>query len=164
MKELTDSAIRASFVNCSKGEASRLSVPRDLADLPWDDLDFLGWRDPAAPQRSYLVTEREGEPVGFSLRVAPRGFGAQHRAMCSICLTTHSSDGVALMVGRKARTAGDTDNTVGEYICTDLSCSLYVRGKKRVQAGGRMQESLTEEEKIERLQRKLSAFVDKLFQ
>ncbi len=46
MKPLTEQEIRAAFVNCTKGEAKRLSVPRDLADRPWDDLDYLGWRDP----------------------------------------------------------------------------------------------------------------------
>ncbi|TGN78537.1 FBP domain-containing protein, partial [Streptomyces griseoluteus] len=49
MRPLTEQDIRASFVNCSKGDAKRLAVPRDLAERPWDDLDFLGWRDPGAP-------------------------------------------------------------------------------------------------------------------
>ncbi|GAA3650562.1 hypothetical protein GCM10022420_027680 [Streptomyces iranensis] len=49
MKPMTEQEIRAAFVNCTKGEAKRLSIPRDLADRPWDDLDYLGWRDPQAP-------------------------------------------------------------------------------------------------------------------
>jgi len=49
VKVLTEQEIRAAFVNCAKGEARRLNVPRDLAGQPWDDLDFLGWRDPQSP-------------------------------------------------------------------------------------------------------------------
>ena len=49
VEPLTEREIRAAFVNCSKGEAKRLHVPRDLAEQPWDDLDFLGWRDPRPP-------------------------------------------------------------------------------------------------------------------
>ena len=45
MRALTEQAIRDSFVNCSRGEAKRLATPRDLDERPWDDLDFLGWRD-----------------------------------------------------------------------------------------------------------------------
>lgn len=60
MKSLTEQDIRGSFINCSKGEAKRLAVPRDLDERPWEDLDFLGWRDPGAPDRSCLLVEREG--------------------------------------------------------------------------------------------------------
>ncbi|GDY71934.1 hypothetical protein SAV31267_014190 [Streptomyces avermitilis] len=49
MRALTEQDIRDSFVNCSKGEAKRLAIPRDLDERPWDDLDFLGWRDPGRP-------------------------------------------------------------------------------------------------------------------
>ena len=54
MRPLTEQDIRNSFVNCSKGEAKRMFVPHDLGERPWDDLDFLGWRDPGAPDRSCL--------------------------------------------------------------------------------------------------------------
>ena len=52
MKPLTEQEIRAAFVNCSKGEARRLHMPRDLDGQPRDDLDFLGWRDPQASAAS----------------------------------------------------------------------------------------------------------------
>ncbi|MET7757951.1 FBP domain-containing protein [Streptomyces sp. NPDC005389] len=162
MKELTDPEIRASFVNCSKGEASRLTTPRDLPELPWPDLDFLGWRDPAAPQRSYIVAEHEGRHVGLSFRLPSPRAGVRHQSMCSICLTTHTASGVTLMTARRARQSGHGDDTVGEYICSDLACSLYVRGKKRAQPGGRMKESLTVDEKVERLRTKFAGFLGAL--
>lgn len=162
MKELSEPVIRASFINCSKGAAQRLPVPRFLSQLPWDDLDFLGWRDSAAPDRSYIVAEHGGELVGVELRCSSRVAGAQRRSMCSLCLTTHPASGVKLMTAHKARSTGDRYNTVGTYICSDLACSLYVRGMKRVQSEGHPKESLTVDEKIQRTRANLAAFLDRL--
>ncbi|GLW46625.1 hypothetical protein Stsp02_22870 [Streptomyces sp. NBRC 14336] len=162
MKALTESEIRSSFVNCSKGEAKRLSVPRDLDQLPWDDLDFLGWRDPGAPDRSYLVTERDGRLIGVTLRFPSQQRGFLHRSLCSLCLTTHRGGGVSLMTARKAGPAGREGNSVGLYMCTDLACSLYLRGKKIPDSGIRIEESLTLEEQIARTEGNLSAFLEKL--
>jgi hypothetical protein len=163
MRPLTEQDIRGSFVNCSKGEAKRLSVPRDLEERPWDDLDFLGWRDPGAPDRSHLVTEREGRLVGIALRFPSSQRGFLHRSMCSLCLTTHPSGGVSLMTARKAGPAGREGNSVGVYVCTDLACSLYVRGRKVPDSGTRFEESLTLEQQIARTTGNLAAFLDKLF-
>ncbi|MDT0399640.1 MULTISPECIES: FBP domain-containing protein [Streptomyces] len=162
MRALTEQDIRGSFINCSKGEAKRLAVPRDLGERAWDDLDFLGWRDPGAPDRSYLVTEREDRLVGVALRFQPAQRGFLHRSMCSLCLTTHPRGGVALMTARKAGPAGREGNSVGAYMCTDLACSLYLRGKKVPESGGRFEESLTVEEQIARTRGHLFAFLDKL--
>ncbi|MET9760828.1 FBP domain-containing protein [Streptomyces sp. NPDC006372] len=162
MRSLTEQDIRTSFVNCSKGEAKRLAVPRDLAERPWDDLDFLGWRDPGAPDRSYLVVEREGRLVGVAMRFQAARSGFLHRSMCSLCLTTHPRGGVSLMTARKAGPAGRDGNSVGVYMCTDLACSLYVRGKKVPESGSRFEESLTQAEQIERTTGHLAAFLDKV--
>ncbi|MEV6741627.1 FBP domain-containing protein [Streptomyces sp. NPDC051104] len=162
MRSLTEQDIRNSFINCSKGEAKRLAIPRDLGERPWDDLDFLGWRDPGAPDRSHLVVERADRLVGVALRFPSSQRGFLHRSMCSLCLTTHPGNGVSLMTARKAGAAGRDGNSVGVYMCTDLACSLYVRGKKVPEAGGRFQESLTAEEQIARMMANLSAFLEKL--
>ncbi|WP_369275132.1 FBP domain-containing protein [Streptomyces sp. R11] len=163
MKPLTEQDIRNSFINCSKGEAKRVSLPRDLGERPWDDLDFLGWRDPGAPDRSYLVVEREGRPVGVTFRFPTSRRGFLHRSMCSLCLTTHPGGGVSLMTARKAGPAGREGNSVGVYMCTDLACSLYVRGKKIPDSGARFEESLTLEDQIARTTGNLTAFIDKLY-
>jgi hypothetical protein len=159
---VTERDIRASFVNCTKGEAKRLAVPKDLATRPWDDLDFLGWRDPAAPERAYLVVESGDGVVGVALRRAPQQAGQIRRSMCSLCLTTHPSGGVSLMTARKAGKSGQQGNSVGSYICTDLACSLYLRGKKEVGAGARMHESLTLTEKIDRTRTNLTGFLNRV--
>ncbi|MFD6419726.1 FBP domain-containing protein [Streptomyces sp. NPDC060194] len=163
MKAVGEKQIRSSFVNCSKGEAGRLPLPRDLAERPWDELDFLGWRDGSAPDRSYLVTERDGVLTGVTLRFATGSRGFTQRSMCALCLTTHPASGVALMTARKAGAAGREGNSVGLYICTDLDCSLYVRGRKRPAPGGRFEETLTVEQQIERLTRRLDGFLDTLY-
>jgi hypothetical protein len=74
-----------------------------------------------------------------------------------MCLTTHTG-GVSLMVALKAGKAGQQGNSVGAYICSDLACSLYLRGKKDAGVGARMQESLTLDEKIERTVANVAAF------
>ncbi|WP_369208112.1 FBP domain-containing protein [Streptomyces sp. PU-14G] len=161
MKPLTEPEIRAAFVNCTKGAAKRLAVPRDLADRPWGELDFLGWRDPRAPDRAYLAIELDGRPRAVALRSpAPAPWQAR-RGMCSMCLTPHTG-GVSLMVAPKAGKAGQQGNSVGTYICSDLECSLYVRGRKDPAGGARIHESLTLEEKIQRVEENVAAFLTKV--
>ncbi|MEU9882828.1 FBP domain-containing protein [Streptomyces phaeochromogenes] len=161
MKPLTEQEIRTAFVNCTKGESKRLAVPRDLAERPWDELDFLGWRDPQAPDRAYLATELDGRPVALALRGNGAASWQTRRSMCSICLTTHTG-GVSLLVAAKAGKAGQQGNSVGAYMCSDLACPLYVRGRKDAGVGARLPESLTLEEKIQRTVANLGAFIAKV--
>jgi hypothetical protein len=161
VQPLTDSEIRAAFVNCSRGEAGRLHVPRELASLPWDDLDFLGWRDPQAPDRAYLAAPLGGRLVALTLRCPGPGPLRKRSNMCSFCLTSHTG-GVTLMVAPRGGKAGQQGNSVGTYLCTDLACSLYVRGLRPAAGGGRYVERLTVEEKVERTMVNLAAFVDKV--
>ncbi|MFF3852406.1 FBP domain-containing protein [Micromonospora sp. NPDC002575] len=158
MEPLTEQQIRAAFVNCTKGEAKRLPVPRDLADRPWADLDYLGWRDPQAPDRAYLVIVLDGRPTALALRCPSPAAAQRPRAMCAMCLTAPVG-GVSLMVARRAGKPGQQGNTVGTYICTDLACSLYVRGRKDAGPGARLPESITLEERIERTVAHVAAFV-----
>ncbi|MEU7629158.1 FBP domain-containing protein [Nocardia sp. NPDC049220] len=161
MKPVTEGDIRSSFVNCSKGDAKRLPVPRDLDDRPWDDLDFLGWGEPSLPGRGYLVVPRDGGLVGVALRFPTGGSGRPQ--MCTICLTTHSGGDVALMTAHKAGESGRRGNSVGTYMCTDLACSLYARSKKKPALGSRYREDLTPEEKIERVRGNMNAFLATLY-
>ncbi len=159
MNPLTVAEIRASFVNCSQGEAKRAVLP-DLEATPWADLDFLGWVDPSGSSRAYLVVERDGAPLGLQLRQTS-GVGAARKTMCQICITAHSGTGVALSVARKTGAAGKKGDSTGLYICRDLACSLYVRGKKQT-GTVRLPETLTREASVERLRRNLEQFVDRV--
>ena len=162
MRPLTEPEIRSAFVNCTKGEAKRLNVPRDLAGYPWDDLDFLGWRDPQAPDRAYFAAELDGGLVAVALR-CPGPSPLQKRSnICSFCVTAHTG-GVTLMVAARGGKAGQQGNSVGTYLCTDLACSLYIRDKKPVVGlGGRFRERLTLEERADRTMTNLATFVDKI--
>lgn len=165
MQPLDEHQIRSSFINCSKGEASRIRMPAGLstADVAWADLDFLGWSDPGAPLRSLLVVPGADGPTGLVLRrpeAARSRAGATRSAMCRICLTEHGASGVALFVAPLVGPAGRRGNTVGEYFCADLACSLYLRGKRQpAMRLVRREETLTLDERIGRAMSNLSAFV-----
>ncbi|WP_030786012.1 FBP domain-containing protein [Streptomyces sp. NRRL S-920] len=163
MEPVSEKEIRASFVNCSKGEASRLTLPADFADTPWQDLDFLGWRDPKAPERGYAVTWRDGKPVGIALRASsgPRK-SLLKSSICSVCVTPQSGSGITLLVAPKAGAAGRQGNSVGLYICADLACSLYVRGKKTTVLARRLEESLSPQEQNARTLQNLHGFLDQV--
>ncbi|MFD9333733.1 FBP domain-containing protein [Streptomyces sp. NPDC060028] len=161
MEPLSEKQIRSSFVNCTKGEAARLRLPLDFAELPWQDLDFLGWVDPGAPLRAHLVLPREQGPLGISLRVpAISRTSAMKSSLCQVCLTGHASSGTTLLVAPLAGAAGREGNTVGTYICSDLACPLYLRGKRQPKLRTvRYEESLTLDERIARMSGNLDAFV-----
>ena len=162
MRPLTESEIRAAFVNCSKGDATRLSVPRDLATRPWDDLDFLGWHDPRAPERACLAVPSGDRLVAVVLRLPSSSPARTARhGICSLCLTTHDG-GVPLMVAPKAGRAGRQGDSVGTYICADLACSLYVRGRPGAGPGTPLRDSLGEEERITRMLGHLTGFLDRV--
>lgn len=164
MEPLTDKQIRSSFVNCTKGEAARLRLPLDFAELPWEDLDFLGWVDPGAPLRAHLVLPRPRGPVGISLRVPSVGrTSAVKSSLCQICLTGHASSGVTLLAAPLAGARGREGNTVGIYVCADLACPLYVRGRRQPKLRtARYEESLTLDERLARMSGNLDAFVTRV--
>jgi len=164
MEALSEKDIRGSFVNCSKGEAARIRLPRDFADTAWADLDFLGWTDPGAPLRALLVVPAGDGPRGVLLRrPESRRAGALRSSMCQVCLTSHASSGVTLFVAPLAGPAGRRGNTVGEYLCSDLACSLYLRGKRQPKMRLiRHEETLTLDERIDRAMTNLAAFTDRV--
>ncbi|MDG4823355.1 FBP domain-containing protein [Asanoa sp. WMMD1127] len=169
MEPLDEATIRGSFVNCSKGEASRIRLPVGFADgaVPWADLDFLGWTDPAAPLRALLVVPKPGPdgPTGVVLRrpEARRASALSRSSMCRVCLTDHAASGVALFVAPLAGPAGRNGNTVGEYLCADLACSLYLRGKRQPKLRlVRREETLSVEERIDRALANVTAFAERV--
>jgi hypothetical protein len=120
---LTEAAIRRSMVNCSRSEAAALTPPRDFGDLDWAALDVLGWRDPKAELRGYLVHQQDGEPVGIALRAADSKMSSRRAAMCLLCHEVQSAAAVSLFTARRVGAAGRNGNTVGTYICADLDCA-----------------------------------------
>jgi hypothetical protein len=127
VRALTEQQVRRSLVNCSQGEAKGLTLPKDFADLDWAALELLGWRDPKAPLRGYLVVEIDDGPVGIAVRAAESRMSARTSAMCLLCQTTQSGDAVSLFTARRTGAAGRNGNTIGTYMCADLACAQRVR-------------------------------------
>ncbi|CAQ00964.1 FBP domain-containing protein [Clavibacter sepedonicus] len=125
MLPLTESDIRASLVNASQREKRDLHLPDGFAELRWDRLDFLGWRDPKAPQRGIVVVPVGDELIGVLLQqsaTAPRS-----RAQCTWCQDVRLPNPVGFYAARRAGAAGRNGNTVGTLVCTDFECSANVR-------------------------------------
>jgi hypothetical protein len=127
VKPLTEHQVRRSFLNCSRGEAMGLALPKDFATLDWDEWEVLGWRDPKAPLRGYLLVQDGDDVVGIALRAAESRMSSRTAAMCLLCQTAQTGDAVSLFTARRVGEAGRNGNTVGTYICADLRCSQRVR-------------------------------------
>ncbi|MGC5172715.1 FBP domain-containing protein [Micromonospora sp. DT81.3] len=126
MRPLTETELRASFVNADPDELRLAALPPDFLLTDWDHLDFFAWRDPRTRSRGYIVTERDGRPTGVVLRAA-EGTSRARSALCNICHTMQPADQVALFTARRARPAGEAGDSIGTYICADLSCHENVR-------------------------------------
>ena len=126
MQPLTEEAVRAVLVNAAPDELERVALPVDFLLVDWDHLDFLAWRDPRTRGRGYVVAEIDGAPTGVVLR-ATDGSGRGRPAMCNLCHTMQPGDQVALFTARRAGDAGARGDSVGTYVCADLSCHENVR-------------------------------------
>jgi hypothetical protein len=125
MISLDEKTIRESFVNASRKEVSDLTLPSDLADLDWDRLDYLGWRDPKVAKRAYIVVPSDDGPVGIILKQAEAS--PRSRAQCSWCQDIKLPNDVVLYSARRVGPAGRNGNTVGTLICSEFQCSANVR-------------------------------------
>ncbi|WP_137843100.1 FBP domain-containing protein [Microbacterium sp. 2FI] len=126
MRPLTEQDVRSSFVNASPDDLRLVALPSDFVLVDWDHLDFFAWRDPRTRGRGYVIIEVDGEARGVVLRASDTSSHARS-AMCNLCHTMQPADQVALFTARKAGDAGDNGDSVGTYICTDLSCHENVR-------------------------------------
>jgi hypothetical protein len=104
MLPLTESAIRSSLVNASQREARDIRLPEGFADLRWDRLDFLGWRDPKSPQRGIVVVPAGDELIGVLLQQA--GTAPRSRAQCTWCQDVRLPAPVGFYAARRAGAAG----------------------------------------------------------
>jgi hypothetical protein len=156
---LTEAAIRRSLVNCSRSEAAAMTLPRDVGEFDWASAEVLGWRDPKAELRGYLVLEHEGRTVGLALRAADTKMSSRRSAMCLLCHTVQSADAISLFTARRVGEAGRNGNTVGTYICADLDCAHRVLAVPR--SARHLDEelqALAVEEQVAGLRQRLRAF------
>ena len=126
MKPLSESEIRSSFVNASRGEIERIPLP-GLHEVIWEEREYLGWRDQQSPQRGYLVHWVGDEPLGLVLRASEFSLRPGIAAMCSWCRITRRSDEISMFSAPRAGQSGRDGNTIGTYACDDLACSHMIR-------------------------------------
>jgi hypothetical protein len=160
VQPLSAEEIRRSFVNSSKSLVKAMTLPPRFAELPWDSLDYLGWRDPKAPNRGYLVVRRNDGVTGIALNTQASGKPRRGTGLCDLCNTAHHVTDVALFAARRAGAAGREGNTVGMYICADLACSLYLRGLRELDVP--QGETAPPDVRAERLNSRLEGFVNRV--
>jgi hypothetical protein len=158
MRALTEDEVRESFVNADSDELRVAAMPIDFVLTDWDHLDFLAWRDPRTRGRGYLITERDGEPTGVVLRAA-EGSSRARSAMCNLCHTMQPADQVTMFTARKAGRSGESGDSIGTYMCADLSCHENVRLAMPL-APSEMRASV--DRKIDGTRRRTEAFVERV--
>jgi hypothetical protein len=159
VQALTLEQIRRAMVNCSRSEVASMSPPPDLSDIDWGRLEFLGWRDPRAPLRGYVVSWRADRPVGVLLRPAESVMSRRTAAVCMLCRSGQSANNISLFTTRRNGPAGRKGDTIGTYICADLACPHNVRIDKAT-ASFRPDPGRTLGERIAGLRTRLDAFLD----
>ncbi|WP_156251728.1 FBP domain-containing protein [Pseudactinotalea terrae] len=164
MTPLTDAQIRASFINASRREVANANLP-DLAEIRWDRLDYLGWRDRKAPLVAYVVVELDEGPTGIVLRAADRGTGPRRRAMCAWCEDVVETEDVGLFTARRGGPAGRKGDSIGTLVCGEFQCSANVRRTPTAaEAGSDIEEvrELIVADRIAGLRRRSTTFVSEV--
>jgi hypothetical protein len=126
MRPLTEDDVRAAFQNATDDELRVLALLADFLFADWDHLDFYAWRDPHTRGRGYVIAEIDGEARGIVMRAADSNSRARS-GLCNLCHTMQPGDQVSLFTARKGGDAGESGDSVGTYICADLSCHENVR-------------------------------------
>ena len=119
-------AIRGAFVNASRSRAAAMNLPAGWPPARSDERDFLGWVDPKAPRRAYLVVEVD-ELVTIELRLPSAPAGRTRKTMCDLCHSVDAPEGAARVVATRAGARGRAGDSIGICLCTDFACSLRVR-------------------------------------
>jgi hypothetical protein len=131
---------------------------RLIGRIPWDDvdwpsLDFCGWVHPSG-RLGYIVVHTETGPRGMVLDRQAIRLAGPRRLMCSWCKTLHASGGVASFTVSVAGARHPIRLT--EMACSDLACSLYLRGLRKADVP--MPETLSLDARCVRLRSALADF------
>ncbi len=126
MRPITATEIRSSMINMTDSELEQMVIP-GLHETLWAEREFLGWRDVGHNTRGYVVFWVGNTPRGLMVRAAESQMPPGKSAICAVCHTQQPAPQVSLFVAPKAGAQGRKGNTVGTYLCADLSCSLLIR-------------------------------------
>lgn len=128
MYSLDAARIRASFTNVSLRERKAIVIP-DLDAVAWEDIDYLGWRDPKIPLVGYVVALVDDEPVGFLMRQAEQT--PRSRTQCVWCADVTLPNDVVMFSTKRAGAAGRRGDTIGTYVCAQFECNRNARATPR---------------------------------
>lgn len=153
--------VRRALINSTRSRATSMTPPAAWPPAGADELDFIGWADPKAPRRAYLVL---GPPalddvVAVELRLPTAGARPARRTMCDVCRTTEAPAGSVLMVAPRAGGRGRSGDSVGLCLCTDFACSARARQPLRPH-----EQSLTgmHDTRVADVVERITAFVDRV--
>ncbi|WP_040166293.1 FBP domain-containing protein [Microbacterium gorillae] len=126
MRPLTADDARASLVNATDTDRRLFEVPTAFLVHDWDHTDFTGFQHPHDAHRPFLFVEFDDRVYGVVLRPAS-GNSRARAGLCDICHLMQPGDQVTMMTARRAGAAGARGDSVGAYMCRDLSCHDNVR-------------------------------------
>ncbi|RYF15584.1 MAG: FBP domain-containing protein [Oxalobacteraceae bacterium] len=130
MQSIDQAAVRRAFVNASRSRTASATFPARWPD-DLDERDLVGWVDPKAPLRAYLVTDVGDDLAALELRM-PGSSGSRRKSMCDLCHAMDAPEGSLLVVAQRAGARGRSGDTVGLYVCSDFECSVAACTSQRV--------------------------------
>ncbi|GAB3049787.1 FBP domain-containing protein [Sediminivirga luteola] len=157
MDALTNATLAKSFVNASRRDVTRMTLPFDLDTLDWDRLEYLGWTDPKTPQRAYAVVPVDGTPGGILLRAVP---STRNQAMCNWCEDITDVADVRMFSARRAGASGRQGNSVATLLHADFRCPALVRRLPTAVEGGDPEAFIGR--RVENLRARAEAFARKV--
>jgi hypothetical protein len=122
-------ALRSAFINSSRSKAASAALPAPWPPEHAEELDFIGWVDPKAPRRAYLIVGPGTTETltAIELRLPSSVVRRPGKSMCDLCQSAEAPGGSVLMVAPRAGARGKGGDSVGLYICSDFGCSLRAR-------------------------------------
>lgn len=160
MDLLEPADVRDAFVNSSRSRAAAVTFPRPWPPERTAERDFLGWADPKAPLRAYLVVGAPicDEIVSIELRLGESA-GPRRSSHCDWCHTQDAEGGSRLVVAPRAGARGRSGDSIGLYVCTDFDCS---RRARRPLLGHQRSVSGAPDLRVDELRARVGTFVDRV--
>ncbi|KUF06411.1 FBP domain-containing protein [Leucobacter sp. G161] len=123
--------LRSALGNIDASVRRTVRMPAHSFTPPVQERDYLGWRDPSAPQRGYLFVERDGALEGIMLTRTRTRTSQQRAVMCEFCRLPRRFEQVALFSAPTSLLKRD-QSTFGTYLCVDLDCNARVNAMRPV--------------------------------
>lgn len=120
--------LRSALENVDAATRRTVRMPRQRPSPAWEDRDYIGWRDPSAPQRGYLFVEHGGSIRGIMLTHTRVRTPSGRAVMCELCRLPRRFEQVVLFSAPTAlRSPNDKSlSSRGSYLCVDLDCNARV--------------------------------------